>query len=64
MATGNQLPDIGEGDYKSAKQFQDDQHKFAESGPVKEKAREAADALEGPEAAELEKARRDTAKGR
>ena len=64
MATGNKLPDIGEGDYKSAKKYQDEQHKFAETGPVKEKAREAADALDGPEAAELEKARQDTAKGR
>lgn len=64
MAAGNKLPDIGEGDYKSAKKFQDAQHRFAEQGPVEEKAREAADALDGPEAAELEKARRATSKGR
>lgn len=57
------LPDIGEGDYRSGKKFQDAETRFAKSGPVKQKAREAADALDGPEAAELEKARNESAKG-
>lgn len=51
----------GEGSYEGAEQFQKAQHEFAENGPVGQKAREAADALDGPEAAELEKARKDTA---
>lgn len=54
----------GEGDYRSAKIFQDAEHAFAANGPVKEKAREAADALSGPEAAELEAARRAAAQGK
>ena len=54
----------GEGDYISAKKFQDEEQKFAATGPVKEKAREAADALDGPEGADLEAARKATAKGK
>ena len=49
----------GEGSYDGTEQFQKDQHKFAKEGPVKEKAREAAEALDGDEAEELEKARKD-----
>jgi hypothetical protein len=54
----------GEGDYISAKKFQDEEHEFAANGPVKQKAREAADALDGPEAAALEEARAASAKGK
>ena len=54
----------GEGDYISGKKYQEMQHEFAEQGPVEEKAREAADALDGPEAAELEKARKETGAGK
>ena len=54
----------GEGDYISGKKFQEMQHEFAETGPVEEKAREAADALDGPEGAELEKARKETGEGK
>jgi hypothetical protein len=54
----------GEGDYVSAKRFQDAQHEFAQTGPVEEKAREAEEALDGPEGAELEKARQDTGEGK
>lgn len=50
----------GEGSYDSAEQFQKDQHKFAKSGDVKGKAREAADALDSEEGKELEKARKET----
>ena len=54
----------GEGDYISGKKYQEMQHEFAKNGPVEEKAREAEQALDGPEAAALEKARRDTADGK
>lgn len=54
----------GEGDYISGKKYQEMQHEFAKNGPVEEKAREAEQALDGPEAEALEKARRDTANGK
>jgi hypothetical protein len=58
-------PDIqGEGNYAAARRYRKAQEDFAENGPVEQKAREAGDALDGPEGAELEKARKDTAKGR
>lgn len=53
----------GEGNYKAAAEFQDAQHAFAKSGKVAEKAREAADAIEGSEADELEQARTAAAEG-
>ncbi len=40
------------------------QHEFAEKGPVAEKAREAEEALDGPEGAALEEARRETGEGK
>lgn len=55
---------IGEGDYESARKFQKSQHQFAKEGPVKQKGREAAEALEGREGAELERARQKSAKGK
>jgi hypothetical protein len=52
----------GEGNYEAARTYQKAQHEFAaDKDKVKKAAREAADALDGPEAAELEKARRDSA---
>ena len=54
----------GEGDYVSAKRFQKEEQDFVRTGPVEEKAREAADALDGPEAEELETARKAVAEGR
>ena len=54
-------PNQGEGNYEAAKEFQDAQHAFAKSGKVPAKAREAADALEGEGAAELEAARQAAA---
>lgn len=54
----------GEGDYESARRYQKDQHEFAKKGPVEQKAREAEEALDGPEAEELEKARRETGEGK
>ena len=50
----------GEGDYVAGRRFQDAERSFAEKGPVERKAREAAAALDGPEGAELEAARRET----
>jgi YegS/Rv2252/BmrU family lipid kinase len=54
---------IGEGNYEAAEEFQNEQHEFAKSGKAEQKAREAADALDGPEAGELEKARKASADG-
>lgn len=54
----------GEGDYVSAKRYQEEQHDFAENGPVEQKAREAEEALDGPEGPELEKARKETGEGK
>lgn len=53
---------IGEGDYAASRRFQKDQEKFAKEGPVKQKAREAAEAIDSPEGEELERARKQTAK--
>lgn len=53
----------GEGNYEAAREFQEAQHEFAKSGQVEERAREAAEAIEGEEGAELEKAREAAAKG-
>ncbi len=50
----------GEGDYVSGKKYQDMQREFAEKGPVQQKAREAEQALDGPEGAALEQARQET----
>ena len=54
----------GEGDDVSGKKYQDAQHRFAQEGPVEQAAREAADALTGPEAKDLEAARRASAEGK
>lgn len=54
----------GEGDYVSARKYQKEQHAFAkDEGKVQQKAKEAEDALDGPEAQELEAAREKTARG-
>jgi hypothetical protein len=54
----------GEGDYVSAKRYDDAQAAFAkDEAKVQQKAKEAEDALDGPEGAELERARKETAKG-
>ncbi len=54
----------GEGDYEAAKRFDDAERAFVETGPVKEKAREAEQALDGPEGEALEKARVETGEGK
>jgi hypothetical protein len=53
----------GEGDYASARKFDEDEARFVKSGKVEEKAREAEQALDGPEGEALEKARASTARG-
>jgi hypothetical protein len=55
----------GEGDYVAGRRFQDAERSFAEKQSlVTRKAREAADALDGPEAEALEEARRETGAGK
>ncbi len=54
----------GEGDYVSARKFQKEETAFAGDADKVAKGGKAAEAaLEGPEAAELERARVETAKG-
>jgi hypothetical protein len=50
----------GEGNYDAARRFDEEERKFVESGQVEEKAKAAEEALEGPEAEELERARKET----
>ena len=54
MTSNNKVQ--GEGNYDAAKKFDDAQAAFAKSGKVDAKAREAAKAVDGPEAEELEAA--------
>lgn len=54
----------GEGSYEGARKYQAAQHEFAKSGKVDAKAREAADAVDGTEGAELEAAREAAARGK
>jgi len=54
----------GEGSREGSRRFQESQQKFAETGDVEVKAKEAARALDGDEAAELEKARKASASGK
>jgi hypothetical protein len=62
IMAGNKIQ--GEGDYISGRKYQEAQHKFAEKGPVEQKAREAEQALDTPEGEELERARKETGEGR
>ena len=62
---GGESPVQGEGDYVAGRRFQDAERSFAEKDSlVKRKAREAAEALDGPQAAELEQARIQTGEGK
>ncbi|HKP78525.1 MAG TPA: hypothetical protein VJU34_05320 [Phenylobacterium sp.] len=54
----------GEGDYAAARKFDKDERDFIAKGDVDKKAREAEQALDGPEAEELEKARRESGAGK
>ena len=50
----------GEGNYEAGRRFQKEERAFVETGPVEQKAKEAEQALDGPEGDELERARRET----
>ncbi|MEH6701617.1 hypothetical protein [Parasphingorhabdus sp.] len=54
----------GEGSREGSRRYQEAQHKFAENADVPKKAKEAAAALDGDEAGELERARRAAAQGK
>lgn len=54
----------GEGDYEAAKRFDDAQRAFVKTGQVQQKAREAEEALDGPEGEALEEARVETGQGK
>ncbi len=58
MADKDQIQ--GEGDYDAGRRFQKEEREFVKTGPVEQKAREAEEALDGPEAEELERARVET----
>ena len=53
----------GEGNYDAARNFDKAEAEFVKSGAVPDNARKAADALDGPEAADLEAARVKTGRG-
>jgi hypothetical protein len=50
----------GEGNYDAARKFDDEERAFVKSGQVEQKAKEAEEALDGPEGDELERARKET----
>lgn len=54
----------GEGNYDAARKYDAEQAEFAKSGKVDEAARKAEEALQGPEGAELERARVSTGEGK
>jgi hypothetical protein len=55
----------GEGNYDAARRFRKAEEAFAkDTGKVEKAAHEAEDALDGPEGAELERARRETGEGK
>ena len=50
----------GEGNYEAGRRFQRLERAFVETAPVEQKAKEAEEALDGPEGEELERARKET----
>jgi hypothetical protein len=58
MADKDQIQ--GEGNYDAARKFDAEERAFVERGGFEKKAREAEEALEGPESEELERARKET----
>jgi hypothetical protein len=59
--TDKKTPDSqiqGEGNYDAARKFDAEERAFVKSGQVEKKAKEAEDALDGPEAEDLERARK------
>jgi hypothetical protein len=49
----------GEGNYDAARKFDEEERAFVKKGGVEQKAREAEEALDGPEGADLERARKE-----
>jgi len=58
MTDKNQIQ--GEGNYDAARKFDAEEQAFVKSGKVDQKAKEAEDALDGPEAEDLERARKES----
>jgi hypothetical protein len=58
MTDKNQIQ--GEGNYDAGRKFDAEERAFVKSGKVEQKAKEAEDALDGPEAEELERARKES----
>lgn len=58
MPDKNQIQ--GEGNYDAARRFDAAEEAFVKKGGIEQKARAAADALDGPEGEELERARKET----
>jgi len=50
----------GEGNYDAGRKFDAEERAFVKSGQVDQKAREAEEALDGPEGETLERARKET----
>lgn len=51
----------GEGNYEAGRKFDREEKSFVDKGGYEDKAREAEQALDGPEGEDLERARRETA---
>jgi hypothetical protein len=49
----------GEGNYDAARKFDAEERAFVKKGGVEQKAKEAEKALDGPEGADLERARKE-----
>jgi hypothetical protein len=49
----------GEGNYDAARKFDQEEQAFVKKGGIEQKAKDAEAALDGPEGAELEKARKE-----
>jgi hypothetical protein len=58
MTDKNQIQ--GEGNYDAGRRFDEEERRFVKSGQVEPKAKEAEEALDGPEGEELERARKET----
>ena len=58
MTDKNQIQ--GEGNYDAARKFDAEEQAFVKKGGIEQKAKEAEEALEGPEAEDLERARKET----
>jgi hypothetical protein len=56
MTDKNQIQ--GEGNYDAARKFDAEERAFVKKGGIEQKAKEAEEALDGPEGADLESARK------